>query len=111
MSQLRFPLAPTCAVRRNSSVSMTITTIRRRKMAKLHHLQSKLKVLRLGGMTDTLETRLDQAQKDKLGYLNSRKWMRKAETERRSQRSLASRIGKARFQEVKTLQDFDFSFN
>ena len=80
-------------------------------MAKLHHLQSKLKVLRLGGMTDTLETRLDQAQKDKLGYLQFLELMLEDEIERRSQRSLASRIAKARFQEVKTLQDFDFSFN
>src|SRR4030067_3026508 len=106
MSQLRFPLAPTCAVLRNSSVSMSITTSRRRKMAKLHHLQSKLKVLRLGGMTDTLETRLDQAQKDKLGYLQFLELMLEDEIERRSQRSLASRIRKARVQEAKTLHAF-----
>ena len=38
-------------------------------MAKVHQLQNKLKSLKLGGMLDTLELRIDQAQKDHLGYI------------------------------------------
>ena len=35
-------------------------------MTKLHHLESKLKALKLGGMLDILELRLDQARKGRL---------------------------------------------
>lgn len=34
-----------------------------------HQLEGKLKTLRLGGMLDTLELRLKEVQRDKLGYL------------------------------------------
>ena len=80
-------------------------------MVKVHHLQSKLKSLRLGGMLDTLELRLDQAQKDHLGYLQFLELMLEDEINRRSQRVLASRIAKAHFEEIKTLEEFDFGFN
>ena len=39
-------------------------------MAKVHQLQNKLKALKLGGMLDTLEIRLDQVNKDHLDYVN-----------------------------------------
>ena len=39
-------------------------------MTSVHHLQSKLKALKLGGMLLTLETRLTQAQKEPLGFLD-----------------------------------------
>lgn len=80
-------------------------------MVKVHHLQAKLKALRLGGMLDTLELRLDQAQQGKIGYLHFLGLLLEDEIVRRSQRSLASRIAKAHFEEAKTLEDFDFSFN
>jgi DNA replication protein DnaC len=80
-------------------------------MTKVHHLQTKLKALRLGGMLDTLELRLDQAQQAQLGYLQFLELMLEDEISRRNQRSLASRITKAHFEENKTLEDFDFSFN
>jgi hypothetical protein len=38
-------------------------------MSSVHHLQSRLRSLKLQGMLDTLELRLDQAQKEQLGYL------------------------------------------
>ncbi|MDA8188185.1 MAG: ATP-binding protein, partial [Dehalococcoidales bacterium] len=75
-------------------------------MVKVHHLQSKLKSLRLGGMLDTLELRLDQAQKDHLGYLQFLELMLEDEINRRSQRVLTSRIAKAHFEEIKTLEEF-----
>lgn len=80
-------------------------------MVKVHHLQSKLKSLRLGGVLDTLELRLDQAQKERLGYLQFLELLLEDEINRRSQRGLASRVAKARFEEVKTLEEFDFGFN
>jgi len=80
-------------------------------MVKVHHLQSTLKALRLGGMMDTLEIRLDQVEKEKLGYLQFLELMLEDEINRRAGRVLASRIEKARFEEVKTLEEFDFAFN
>jgi DNA replication protein DnaC len=80
-------------------------------MVKVHHLQSKLKALRLGGMLDTLEPRLDQAQREQLGYLQFLELMLEDEITRRGQRGLANRIARAHFEETKTLEEFDFSFN
>jgi DNA replication protein DnaC len=80
-------------------------------MVKVHHLQSKLKSLRLGGMMDTIEQRLEQAQEGKLGYLEFLELMLEDEIGRRAQRGLASRIAKAHFEENKTLEEFDFGFN
>ncbi len=80
-------------------------------MTKVHHLQNKLKALKLGGMLDTLETRLDQCNKDHLGYTEFLELLLEDEIQRRANKSLAVRIAKARFEEVKTIEDFDFSFN
>jgi len=76
-----------------------------------HHLATKLKALRLGGMLDSLETRLEQAQHDNHGYLVFLEWLLEDEIERRSQKALAMRVKKARFDEVKSLAEFDFRYN
>ena len=80
-------------------------------MSKVHHAQGQLKSLKMSGMRDTLELRLDQARKERLGYLEFLGFLLQDELERRQQRSLARRIAKARFEEVRTLADFDFSYN
>lgn len=80
-------------------------------MSRLHHIQSRLRELSLTGMRDTLELRLEQAQQERLGYLQFLDFLLQDELERRAQRSLARRIKQARFQEVKTLSDFDFTYN
>ena len=80
-------------------------------MPKAHHLQPKLKTLRLGGMLDTLALRIDQAEADHLGYLQFLEFMLEDEITRREQRSLTNRIGRAHFEAIKTLEDFDFRFN
>ena len=80
-------------------------------MPKLHHLQPKLKKLRLGGMLDTLSLRIDQAEQERLGYLQFLEFMLEDEIARRDQRSLANRIARAHFEEIKTIEDFDFHFN
>ena len=80
-------------------------------MAKVHHLQSKLKTLKLGGMLDSLELRLGQAEKDHLGYIEFLELLLEDEIQRRANKSLQARIAKAHFEEVKTLEEFNFSFN
>jgi DNA replication protein DnaC len=78
---------------------------------KPHHLESKLKALRLGGMMDTLEVRLAQAQAEQLGYVAFLELLLEDEIARRAQNALAVRVRKARFEEVKTLAEFVFAYN
>jgi len=80
-------------------------------MVDAHHLHTKLKRLRLGGMLDSLEVRLDQAQQHHLGYLEFLELMLEDEITRREQKGLAHRITQAHFEEVKVLEEFDFAFN
>lgn len=58
-------------------------------MVSAHHLQPKLKRLRLGGMLDTLQIRLDQAQQHQLGYLEFLELMIEDEITRREQRGVS----------------------
>lgn len=74
-------------------------------------LQPRLQRLKLGGMLQTLELRLDQAQKDRLGYLEFLEFLLEDEIGRRQNKALAGRIIRARFEEPKTIADFDFAFN
>jgi DNA replication protein DnaC len=80
-------------------------------MVNAHHLQAKLKRLRLGGMLDTLQVRLEQAQQQQLGHLQFLELMLEDEISRREQTGLARRVAQAHFEEVKTLEEFDFAFN
>ena len=74
-------------------------------------LQPRLKRLKLGGMLQTLELRVDQAHHDKLGHLEFLELLLEDEIQRRANKSLARRITRARFDEPQTLSDFDFAFN
>ncbi|MGH2379411.1 MAG: IS21-like element helper ATPase IstB [Candidatus Limnocylindria bacterium] len=74
-------------------------------------LQPRLKRLKLGGMLQTLELRLDQAHQEKLGHLEFLELMLEDEIQRRANKALARRIQRARFEEAQTLTDFDFAFN
>jgi len=80
-------------------------------MPNLHHLQPKLKRLRLGGMLDTLEVRMQQAEQADLSYLQFLELLLEDELTRREQRGLALRLAQAHFEERKTLEEFDFAFN
>lgn len=80
-------------------------------MTEFHQLQSKLKALKLGGMLETLEGRLAQAQKEHLGFLDFLELLLEDEIQRRAHKRLITRIARARFDEVKTLEEYDFSFN
>lgn len=76
-----------------------------------HQLERKLKALRLGGMMDTLEIRLQESQKGNLGYLVFLEMLLEDENNRRSQKALSGRLRRARFDESKTLADYDFTYN
>jgi DNA replication protein DnaC len=80
-------------------------------MADMHQLENKMRSLRLNGMLDSLELRLSQAQKDSLGFIQFLELLLEDEVQHRGNRRLASRIAKAHFEEEKSLEDFDFSFN
>ncbi len=76
-----------------------------------HQLERTLKGLKLSGILATLEQRLEQAQHEQLGYLEFLALILEDEADRRGQGAVARRVAKARFEEVKTLADFDFRAN
>jgi len=80
-------------------------------MTDIHQLKNKMRPLRLNGMLDTLELRLSQAQKDNIGFVQFLELLLEDETQHRANKKLASRIHKARFEEEKSLEGFDFTFN
>lgn len=80
-------------------------------MSDIQHLAKKLRNLKLGGMLETLEVRLKQCQDGNLGYIDFLELLLEDELQRRANKKLASRVAKARFEEVKTLEAFNFEFN
>jgi len=74
-------------------------------------IEKKLKQLRLTGMLETLEVRLTQAEESNSGYLDFLSTLLEDEYEKRQSRGLLKRLKKAGFEEEKTLEGFDFSFN
>jgi DNA replication protein DnaC len=78
---------------------------------KPHELETKLKTLRLGGMLQTLDMRRTQAEGERLGHVEFLALLLDDEIDRRQTKMLAERLHRARFEEPKTLEDFDFTFN
>ena len=76
-----------------------------------HQLESKLKALRLSGMLETLEHRLEQAQRQQHGYITFLEWLLEDEIGRRAQKALSLRFKRARFDQMHTLAEFDFGYN
>jgi len=76
-----------------------------------HHIMGQLKTLRLGGFLETLELRLTQAREEDYDHLTFLQLMVQDEIERREAKKLAQRLSRASFEEEKTLEGFDFSFN
>ncbi len=74
-------------------------------------LQEKLKHLRLAGIQQTLQTRIQQAEKSQSGYMEFLLTLVEDEYERRQSGGLLKRLRKAGFEEEKTLEGFDFTFN
>jgi len=80
-------------------------------MADIHQLGNKMRSLKLNGMLDTMELRLTQAQKDGLGFIQFLELLLEDEVQHRGNKRLTSRITKARFEEEKSLEEFNFHFN
>lgn len=75
-------------------------------------LARTLKQLRLSGMADVLETRLVQAQTEKLVHLDFLAVLVGDELTRRQDRLLSKRLKEAEFRDAgRTLDNFDFDFN
>jgi len=74
-------------------------------------LESKLKELRLTGMLQTLPIRIKQAEESNSGYQDFLMTLIEDEYERRQSGKLLKRLRQAGFEEEKTLEGFDFSFN
>jgi len=72
---------------------------------------SNLKRLRLSGLASTLEVRLQEAAGNQLNHLEFLELLISDELSVRSDRAMARRIKAAAFRELKSLEDFDFSFN
>jgi DNA replication protein DnaC len=80
-------------------------------MAVTHQLVPQLKLLRLSGILDTLETRQRQAVDEQWSYLDFLERLLQDEVERRAQKQLDLRVRRAGLNTQKTLDNFDFSFN
>jgi len=76
-----------------------------------HHIAQQLKTLRLGGLLETLDLRLKQALEEEFEHLACLQLILQDEIERREAKKLAQRLSRASFEQEKTLEGFDFSFN
>ena len=70
-----------------------------------------LRRLRLSGILNTLEIRLQETQANSLGPMEFLELLLQDELKLRDDRALSRRIKLACFRELKTIEDFDFSFN
>ena len=80
-------------------------------MADIHHLEDKMRSLKLTGMLDTLDLRLSQTQKDGLDFTHFLELLLEDEVQHRANKKLTSQITKAHFKEEKSLEALDFNFN
>lgn len=74
-------------------------------------LQSALRQLRLSGMAETLDVRLQEAAGHQLSHAEFLELVLQDELLVRDQRLIGRRVKSAAFREVKPLDDFDWSFN
>ena len=74
-------------------------------------IDNKLRLLRLTGMLETLPVRLKQAEDGNSGYMDFLMSLLEDECERRQSGRLIKRLKAAGFEDEKTLEGFDFSFN
>jgi DNA replication protein DnaC len=74
-------------------------------------LQSALKILRLSGMTQSLEVRLQEAAGNGLTHAEFLELVLQDELLVRKERQIDRRVRAAMFRELKTLDNFDWQFN
>lgn len=70
-----------------------------------------LKKLRLSGVLETLELRVQEALSDEVTHHEFLVRLCRDEVERREAKQLGLRLRRANFEHAKTLMDFDFQFN
>ena len=80
-------------------------------MTDKHQIENKLRALKLSGVLETLDIRLDQAQKDGVNFTQFLELLLEDEVQHRENKRLATRIIRAHFEEEKSLEGFDFNFN
>ena len=74
-------------------------------------LQRALKKLRLSGMTQSLDVRLQEATGNGLNHMEFLELILQDELLVRNERQIQRRVKAAVFRELKTLEDFDWQFN
>lgn len=74
-------------------------------------LRDQLKQLRLSGLTESLEVRLQEAKASKLDYAEFLELILQDELVVRRDRLIARRTKAAAFRDQKSIEDFDFEFN
>ncbi len=74
-------------------------------------LQTMLKALRLSGLAQTLEVRLQEAAGHQLSHLEFLELILQDEMLVRGERQISRRVQAAQFRELKALDNFDWSFN
>lgn len=74
-------------------------------------MQTTLRMLRLSGLAQTLEVRLQEAAGNGLNHLEFLELVLQDELAVRADRRRNRRIQAASFRDAKTLEDFDFTFN
>ena len=74
-------------------------------------LKSALKRLNLSGLMATLEMRLSESMGNQLSHVEFLELIVNDEIAVREDRAIARRLKAARFRELKSIEDFDFSFN
>jgi DNA replication protein DnaC len=72
-------------------------------------LTTRLKTLRLSGILESLDVRLEQARSGNLGYMEFLELVIQDEIERREARNLEQRLKRAYFEEPKAMEDFEFA--
>ena len=75
------------------------------------HLKNTLSTLRLSGLGSSLEIRLQEAQSRQLPYLDFLELLLQDELDMRESRKISRRQKSAGFRDLKSLDDFDFTFN
>jgi DNA replication protein DnaC len=74
-------------------------------------MQTALKKLRLSGMAQSLDVRLQEASGNGLNHAEFLELILQDELATRAQRLINRRVKAAAFRELKPLGDFDFAFN
>ena len=76
-----------------------------------NRIKPLLTKLRLSGMSESLEVRLQEASSTGLTHLEFFELMLQDELHIRGDRQIARRIKLANFRDARRLEDFDFTFN